>query len=113
MLLHGNNGLVEQSSSKVRIIAETFPVATATNDSTQTSANRSKGNVGTLSLELSSEVLLSFVNKGLVPSSTEMKARWVTVDAVGVADTITVVNQAKARESESRNTARNARASSR
>lgn len=70
MLLHANDRLVQQTSCKVRVVAETFPIATSTNDSSKTSAYRSKSHICALALELSSEVFFRLADKGFVPSST-------------------------------------------
>ena len=111
MLLHGDDGFVEQSASKVWIVGEAFPVATTANDSSETSTYGSKGYVGAFALELSSKVVFCLVDEFLVPGGAEMEARWVTVDSVGVANAIAIVDQAKTREAESRDTARDTRAS--
>ena len=105
MLLHGDNGLVKQSSSQVRIVAEALPIATSANDSPEPTAYRSESHVGALALELCSKVFLRLVNELFVPGGTEMEARWVAVDAICVANAITIVYQAKTRETKSRNAA--------
>ena len=111
MLLHGDDGFVEQSSGKVRIVAETFPIATTANDSSETAAYRSEGYVGAFALELGSQVVFRLVNELLVPGGAEMEARWVAVDSIGVANAIAIVDQAKTRETQSWDTARDTRAS--
>ena len=111
VLLHGDDGLVEQSTCKIRIVAETFPVATAASDSSETSTYRSKGYVRAFALELGSKVAFGLVNEFLVPGGAEVDARWVPVHTIGVANAVAAVDQAKTREAESWDTTRDTRAS--
>ena len=111
VLLHGDDRFVEQSTSKVRVVAEPFPVATAANDSSEASTYGSEGYVGAFALEFGSKVVFCLVNEFLVPGGAEMEARWVAVHAIGVANAVAVVDQAKTREAESWDTARDTRAS--
>ena len=92
VLLHGDDRFVEQSTSKVRVVAEPFPVATAANNSSEASTYGSQGYIGAFALELGSKVIFCLVNEFLVPGGAEMEARWVAVDSVGVANTIAVVD---------------------
>lgn len=92
MLLHGDDGLIEQSTSKIWIAGETFPVATAANDSSEAAAYGSKGYVGAFALELGSKVVFCLVDEFLVPGGAEMEARWVAVHAIGVANAVAVID---------------------
>lgn len=94
MLLHGNDRLVEQSASKVRIVGETLPIAASTNNSSKASANRSESDVGALALKFGSKVFFRLVDEGFVPGGTEVETGWVAVDAIGVADAVAVVDEA-------------------
>jgi hypothetical protein len=111
VLLHGDDGFVKQSACEVRIVAEPLPIAAAANDSSETSTYGSKGYVGAFALELGSKVVFCLVDEFLVPGGAEVEARWVTVDSVRVANAIAIVDQAKTREAESWDTARDTRAS--
>jgi hypothetical protein len=62
VLLHGDDGLVKQYACEVRIVWEPFPVATSTNDSSETTAYGTESYVGAFTLELSSEVVFRLVN---------------------------------------------------
>lgn len=73
MFLHRHNRFVKQGSREVRIIAETFPVPSAANDSTKASSYRSKGDVGTFALELSSKMFLRLMYQLFVPGGAKVK----------------------------------------
>jgi hypothetical protein len=111
MLLHGNDRLVQQSTGEVGIVAEPFPIATPANDSSKTSAYRSESHICAFALELRSKVILCLVNEGFVPGSTEMEARRVAIDSIGVSNTIAIIYETQARETEPWNTPRHTGAS--
>lgn len=62
VLLHSNDGLVEQGACEERIVAEPLPVATSANDSAETAAYGSKSDVGAFALEFSSEMVFCLVD---------------------------------------------------
>ena len=62
VLLHRDDGLVKQNAGEIGIVGETFPVATSTDDSSETAAYRSESYVGAFALELSSKMVFCLMN---------------------------------------------------
>jgi hypothetical protein len=62
VLLHRDDGLVKQNAGEIGIVGKTLPVATSTDDSSETAAYRSESYVGAFTLEFSSQVVFRFVD---------------------------------------------------
>ena len=88
VLLHGNGGLVRQSSGQVWIVAEAFPVATASSPLAKRSNCWTECETDAFGFEFRPHVQAAIVGQVAIPGGSGMETRGISVDHVGTSDAI-------------------------